>query len=203
MRLRNNPNAINILNESKYIINKFPFEINENTILEIGMGKGTMITNMAFDNPNFNYIGLEKFATPALQAMKKADKLNLENFHILIGDANNLLDYFTNKFQSIWLTFSDPWPKKRHFKRRLLYRDFLKIYKQILDPDGKVFLKTDNDALYDFAIEELNLINANIIYKTNDLHNSNQNYVKNYFTDYERKFANENKKINFIVFKFK
>ena len=108
MRLRNNPNALKILNDSKYIINQFPYEIKENTILEIGMGKGTMITNMAFDNPNTNYIGLEKFATPTLKALRKANNLNLNNFKILIGDANNLLNYFTNKFDSIWITFSDP-----------------------------------------------------------------------------------------------
>lgn len=202
MRLRNNPNALKILNDSKYIINQFPYEIKENTILEIGMGKGTMITNMAFDNPSTNYIGLEKFATPALKALRKATNLNLNNFKILIGDANNLLNYFTNKFDSIWITFSDPWPKKRHYKRRLVYRDFLKIYKEILKPNSNIYFKSDNDDLYNFAIEELKYINANIIYTTNDLENSKQQYIKNYFTDYEVKFKEKNKTINFIVFNF-
>lgn len=202
MRLRNNPNALKILNDSKYIINQFPYEIKENTILEIGMGKGTMITNMAFDNPNKNYIGLEKFATPALKALRKATNLNLNNFKILIGDANNLLNYFTNKFDSIWITFSDPWPKKRHYKRRLVYRDFLKIYKEILKPNSNIYFKSDNDDLYNFAIQELKYINANIIYTTNDLENSKQQYIKNYFTDYEVKFKEKNKTINFIVFNF-
>lgn len=202
MRLRNNPNALKILNDSKYIINQFPYEIKENTILEIGMGKGTMITNMAFDNPNTNYIGLEKFATPALKALKKATNLDLNNFKILIGDANDLLNYFTNKFDSIWITFSDPWPKKRHYKRRLVYRDFLKIYREILKPNSNIYFKSDNDDLYNFAIEELKYINANIIYTTNDLENSKQQYIKNYFTDYEVKFKEKNKTINFIVFNF-
>lgn len=202
MRLRNNPNALKILNDSKYIINQFPYEIKENTILEIGMGKGTMITNMAFDNPKTNYIGLEKFATPALKALRKATNLNLINFKILIGDANNLLNYFTNKFDSIWITFSDPWPKKRHYKRRLVYRDFLKIYKEILKPNSNIYFKSDNDDLYNFAIEELKYVNANIIYTTNDLENSKQQYIKNYFTDYEIKFKEKNKTINFIVFNF-
>lgn len=202
MRLRNNPNALKILNDSKYIINQFPYEIKENTILEIGMGKGTMIINMAFDNPNTNYIGLEKFATPALKALRKATNLNLNNFKILIGDANNLLNYFTNKFDSIWITFSDPWPKKRHYKRRLVYRDFLKIYKEILKPNSNIYFKSDNDDLYNFAIEELKYVNANIIYTTNDLENSEQQYIKNYFTDYEIKFKEKNKTINFIVFNF-
>lgn len=202
MRLRNNPNALKILNDSKYIINQFPYEIKENTILEIGMGKGTMITNMAFDNPSTNYIGLEKFATPALKALRKATNLNLNNFKILIGNANNLLNYFTNKFDSIWITFSDPWPKKRHYKRRLVYRNFLKIYKEILKPNSNIYFKSDNDDLYNFAIEELKYINANIIYTTNDLENSKQQYIKNYFTDYEIKFKEKNKTINFIVFNF-
>ena len=161
-----------------------------------------MITNMAFDNPNTNYIGLEKFATPALKALRKANNLDLNNFKILIGDANNLLNYFTNKFDSIWITFSDPWPKKRHYKRRLVYRDFLKIYKEILKPNSNIYFKSDNDDLYNFAIEELKYINANIIYTTNDLENSKQQYIKNYFTDYEVKFKEKNKTINFIVFNF-
>ena len=127
MRLRHNKNALQLINDSNYSIKNFPFHIEKNTTLEIGMGKGKMLSEMALDNPKMQFIGLEKYATPALFALKKIENLKLNNMCILIGDANKILEYFDNKFDTIWLTFSDPWPKKRHFKRRLVYRDFLKV----------------------------------------------------------------------------
>ncbi|KDE43033.1 tRNA (guanosine(46)-N7)-methyltransferase TrmB [Metamycoplasma hyosynoviae] len=201
MRLRYNKNADEILKNSEYTITNFPFNIEENSILEIGMGKGKMITEMAFENPNNNYIGIEKYSTVALSAMKKAVALNLNNFKIMIGDAKNILELFNGKFNTIWLTFSDPWPKKRHFKRRLVYREFLLLFKQVLRDNGTIYFKSDNDGLYEFALEELNAINAKIIFNTNDFHNSNFN-IKNYLTEYEEKFKNKGKNINFIAFKF-
>ncbi|MDC8921166.1 tRNA (guanosine(46)-N7)-methyltransferase TrmB [Metamycoplasma hyosynoviae] len=201
MRLRYNKNADEILKNSEYTITNFPFNVEENSILEIGMGKGKMITEMAFENPNNNYIGIEKYSTVALSAMKKASGLNLNNFKIMIGDAKNILELFNGKFNTIWLTFSDPWPKKRHFKRRLVYREFLLLFKQVLRDDGTIYFKSDNDGLYEFALEELNAINAKIIFNTNDFHNSNFN-IKNHLTEYEEKFKNKGKNINFIAFKF-
>ncbi|MDC8963227.1 tRNA (guanosine(46)-N7)-methyltransferase TrmB, partial [Metamycoplasma hyosynoviae] len=201
MRLRYNKNADKILKNSEYTITNFPFNVEENSILEIGMGKGKMITEMAFENPNNNYIGIEKYSTVALSAMKKAVALNLNNFKIIIGDAKNILELFNGKFNTIWLTFSDPWPKKRHFKRRLVYREFLLLFKQVLRDNGTIYFKSDNDGLYEFALEELNAINAKIIFNTNDFHNSNFN-IKNYLTEYEEKFKNKGKNINFIAFKF-
>ncbi|MDD7897675.1 tRNA (guanosine(46)-N7)-methyltransferase TrmB [Metamycoplasma hyosynoviae] len=201
MRLRYNKNADKILKNSEYNITNFPFNVEENSILEIGMGKGKMITEMAFENPNNNYIGIEKYSTVALSAMKKAVALNLNNFKIMIGDAKSILELFNGKFNTIWLTFSDPWPKKRHFKRRLVYREFLLLFKQVLRDNGTIYFKSDNDGLYEFALEELNAINAKIIFNTNDFHNSNFN-IKNYLTEYEEKFKNKGKNINFIAFKF-
>ncbi|MDC8917957.1 tRNA (guanosine(46)-N7)-methyltransferase TrmB [Metamycoplasma hyosynoviae] len=201
MRLRYNKNADKILKNSEYNITNFPFNVEENSILEIGMRKGKMITEMAFENPNNNYIGIEKYSTVALSAMKKAVALNLNNFKIIIGDAKNILELFNGKFNTIWLTFSDPWPKKRHFKRRLVYREFLLLFKQVLRDNGTIYFKSDNDGLYEFALEELNAINAKIIFNTNDFHNSNFN-IKNYLTEYEEKFKNKGKNINFIAFKF-
>ncbi|MDC8914729.1 tRNA (guanosine(46)-N7)-methyltransferase TrmB [Metamycoplasma hyosynoviae] len=201
MRLRYNKNADEILKNSEYTITNFPFNVEENSILEIGMGKGKMITEMAFENPNNNYIGIEKYSTVALSAMKKASGLNLNNFKIMIGDAKNILELFNGKFNTIWLTFSDPWPKKRHFKRRLVYREFLLLFKQVLRDEGTIYFKSDNDGLYEFALEELNAINAKVIFNTNDFHNSNFN-IKNHLTEYEEKFKNKGKNINFIAFKF-
>lgn len=201
MRLRFNKNAETSLMASPMTFKDFPIDNKKNTILEIGMGRGTMLTKLALMHPDIEYIGLEKYSTPAYSALKKAIDLNLENFHIIIGDAINLSTYFKNKIKTIWLTFSDPWPKKRHYKRRLVYRDFLKIYQNILDKDGVVYFKTDNDTLYQFAIDELKEINAKIIYQTSDLHHCNFE-IENVFTDYEEKFNKLNKNINFIAFTF-
>ncbi|AYN65574.1 tRNA (guanosine(46)-N7)-methyltransferase TrmB [Metamycoplasma hominis] len=201
MRLRFNKNAETSLMASPMTFKDFPIDNKKNTILEIGMGRGTMLTKLALMHPDIEYIGLEKYSTPAYSALKKAIDLNLENFHIIIGDAINLSTYFKNKIKTIWLTFSDPWPKKRHYKRRLVYRDFLKIYQNILDKDGVVYFKTDNDMLYQFAIDELKEINAKIIYQTPDLHHCNFE-IENVFTDYEEKFNKLNKNINFIAFTF-
>ncbi|AWX69643.1 tRNA (guanosine(46)-N7)-methyltransferase TrmB [[Mycoplasma] anseris] len=202
MRLRHNKEAIHILKESKYTINHFPFKLDHNTILEIGMGKGKMINELAKNHPELTYIGLEKYSTPALSSLKKLNQNNLENLFLLIGDAKDLLTYFEGKCQNIWLTFSDPWPKKRHFKRRLVYRDFLKLYEEILEEDGIIYFKSDNDGLYQFALEELTNYKANIIYHTSNLHHCNYP-IENYFTDYEQKFYELNKNINFIAFNFK
>ncbi|TPE57700.1 tRNA (guanosine(46)-N7)-methyltransferase TrmB [[Mycoplasma] falconis] len=201
MRLRHNKDALGIINESKYAILNFPYKTKKNTVLEIGMGKGRMITTLASLHPQINYIGLEKYSTPALGAIKKADELNLDNFKVIIGDAIKLEEYLANKVDTIWLTFSDPWPKKRHFKRRLVYRDFLSIYKKILADDGIIYFKSDNDGLYEYALEELKEFKAKIIYHTNDLHNCDFP-IENVFTDYEEKFNKMGKNINFIAFKF-
>lgn len=201
MRLRFNKNAETSLMASPMTFKDFPIDNKKNTILEIGMGRGTMLTKLALMHPDIEYIGLEKYSTPAYSALKKAIDLNLENFHIIIGDAINLSTYFKNKIKTIWLTFSDPWPKKRHYKRRLVYRDFLKIYQNVLDKDGMVYFKTDNYMLYQFAIDELKEINAKIIYQTSDLHHCNFE-IENVFTDYEEKFNKLNKNINFIAFTF-
>ncbi|WP_369085779.1 tRNA (guanosine(46)-N7)-methyltransferase TrmB [Metamycoplasma spumans] len=202
MRLRHNKDAINIIEESNYSIKTLPFLIKENTILEIGMGKGKMLSELAKNHPENIYIGLEKYSTPALSALKKIEENNLENMFILIGDAIKINEYFSGKINTIWLTFSDPWPKKRHFKRRLVYRDFLKQYKEILSEEGIIYFKSDNDGLYEFALEELEAFNANIIYKTTDLHNCDFE-IENHFTDYEKKFNELGKNINFIAFNFK
>ncbi|RMA78510.1 tRNA (guanine-N7-)-methyltransferase [Metamycoplasma subdolum] len=203
MRLRFNKNAEEIIKNSPFSIKDLPFRLDENCVLEIGMGKGKMICELAKNHPEQIFIGLEKYSTPALSAIKKINENNLENLFILIGDANKINEYFSGKCSTIWLTFSDPWPKKRHFKRRLVYREFLKLYELILDnKNGIIYFKSDNDGLYEFALEEIKEYGANLIYHTSDLHNSKFE-IENHFTDYEKKFFEQKKNINFIAFNFK
>ncbi|MDK2819215.1 MAG: tRNA (guanosine(46)-N7)-methyltransferase TrmB, partial [Mycoplasmataceae bacterium] len=172
MRLRNNPLANELLEKHNSIIKKIPIELDENTILEIGMGKGEMITKMALNQPLKKFIGIEKFPTVILKALKVIDEKKISNLNIVCQDILKLENSFEGKAKSIWLTFSDPWPKKRHYKRRLTYKKYLDIYKNILSDEGILLIKTDNDLLYNFSIESLIEYGAKIIYKTTDLYSS-------------------------------
>ncbi|OYD26558.1 tRNA (guanosine(46)-N7)-methyltransferase TrmB [Mycoplasma testudineum] len=187
--------------ESEYTINSFPYDNPVNTIIEIGTGKGEMITQMAQLNPNNFYIGIEKYAVPASYAIKKAEKLELKNIKFIIGDALELQSYFKNKISKIWLTFSDPWPKKRHASRRLSHENFLKLYQNILDENRIVHFKSDNNDLYEYTLESLNNFGANVIEKTTDI-NIVAHKINNIQTGYEKKFSSKGKNINYIKFKF-
>lgn len=201
MRLRNNPKAKDYLFELDFVLNDYPIKLDENTILEVGMGKGEMLSQIALNNPDLICIGIEKSPTVAFQAAKKSQELNLKNFFIVCNDIEKLLDKFEGKLKNIWLTFSDPWPKKRHYKRRLTYRKYLDIYKNLLSNDGILKIKTDNDLFFDWSKEEILDYGAQIIYQTNDLHNSSKN-DENIKTGYEIKWSSKGKNINYMEIKF-
>lgn len=201
MRLRNNPEANSIIEKHESIIKNIPIKVNENTIIEIGMGKGEMLTQMALNDSNKNFIGIEKFPTVILNALKIIDLKKITNLKIVCQDVLKLTDSFEGKVSTIWLTFSDPWPKKRHTKRRLTYKTYLDIYKKILSNDGILLIKTDNDSLYNFSLESLEKYGAKIVYKTTDLYSSNK-IKDNIPTGYEIKWHNRGKNINFIEAKF-
>lgn len=201
MRLRNDPNAKNILLESEYLIQDFPIVVDKNTVLEMGMGKGEMLVELARLNPDIQYIGIEKYPTVALKSMKKAKKLKLNNFKIINEDIINLPNLIKGNVDLIWLTFSDPWPKKRHFKRRLTYKTFLDIYKSLLTEEGKLKIKTDNDGFFDFSIESIVEYGAKIQNLTRDFHNSDLS-INNIMTGYEKKWSSKGKNINYLEIKF-
>lgn len=201
MRLRNNPKAKDYLFDFDFVLNDYPIKLDENTILEVGMGKGEMLSQIALNNPNLICIGIEKSPTVAFQAAKKAQELNLKNFFIVCSDLEKLLDKFEGKLKNIWLTFSDPWPKKRHYKRRLTYHKYLDIYNNLLSSDGILKIKTDNDLFFDWSKEEILDYGAQIIYQTNDLHNSSKN-DENIKTGYEIKWSSKGKNINYMEIKF-
>lgn len=206
MRLRNNPKADEILKNSEFVINgsseKY-FDNNNPIHLEIGMGKGDFIVQNAIKNPHINYIGIEKFSTVLIKALDKVEKNNLTNVKLMNVDANDLLDYFKqHSIDVIYLNFSDPWPKKRHYKRRLTYKSFLEIYEQLLNTDGYLQFKTDNQLLFESSLISMN--NYGCIFEeiSLDLHNSplDKDNIK---TEYERKFSGLGFRINLIRIKFK
>ncbi|TCG11845.1 tRNA (guanosine(46)-N7)-methyltransferase TrmB [Mycoplasma todarodis] len=202
MRLRNNPNAQVELDASKYTVKEYPFKVNKNVIIELGMGKGEMITQLAAQNPDKYYVGIEKFATVAHKAMKRAEKLELDNFSIIDKDIKDLPELIEGTVETIWLTFSDPWPKARHEKRRLTYKSFLDHYKNILSEDGVINMKTDNDKLFLYSLESMQEYGMEILAVTRDFHNSK--WVEgNVMTGYEKKWSESGKNINFLRARFK
>lgn len=197
MRLRNNPNAKKELQVSNYLVKIFPHKVFKNTIIELGMGKGKMITQLAKNNPKINYLGIEKYQTVAYSAMKKGKDKNLKNFKIICEDIKNLNNLIDGKVEKIWLTFPDPWPKKRHSKRRLTHINFINLYKKFLLKNGKIYFKTDNDKLFNWTIKHLNENKIKMKNITNDFHN-HKFFKDNIMTCYEKKWSLIGKKINYL-----
>ena len=208
MRLRNVKGAKEAMIESEYTINN-PEELkgrwkehfgNNNPIhLEIGTGKGRFITTLAQNNPDINYVGIEKYSSVLIRALEKQAELQIPNLIFIRMDAENVVDIFDKEeVDRIYLNFSDPWPKDRHAKRRLTSRQFLGRYNEFLKKDGTVEFKTDNRALFDFSVEETKEAGWNIIDITYDLHNSELN-EGNVMTEYEIRFSSEGVPINKMI----
>lgn len=201
MRLRNDPQAQAFLERSSYAIKTFPVKLDANVVLEVGMGKGEMLTQLALINPEITFIGIEKYPTVAMKAVRRAQRLALTNFQVLAYDLAELNDAFTGVVEQIWLTFADPWPKKRHYKRRLTYTTYLQIYQKLLSKSGILKIKTDNDEFFRWSIHSIVNFGATITYLTTDLHASDR-AAGNIATGYETKWHNQGKKINYMEVQF-
>ena len=199
MRLRNIKGSREAIADSEFTVNDFKeykgkwnevFE-NDNPIrIEIGMGKGKFITRLAKENPNINYIGIEKYSSVLLRALEKRKDLEIDNLIFVRMDAVEIEDAFdTEEVDRIYLNFSDPWPKDRHAKRRLTSKEFLGRYNLILKKDGMLEFKTDNRLLFDFSLEEVPLAGWKIIASTFDLHQDDTLNEGNIMTEYEQKFS--------------
>ena len=168
------------------------------------MGKGDFIIKMAQNNPNINFFGLDKFPTVIWKAINKLNKMTepLTNINFLAIDIKQIFDYFPNNFfNKIFLNFSDPWPKKRHAKRRLTSNNYLDIYKKILAKNGIVEFKTDNDNLYNYSLEIIKARkDIDIIKHVKNLYKFKK--TNGMLTEYEKKFIEMGSSIKFISFKF-
>ena len=199
MRLRNIKGATEAIESSPYCIQK-PTEMkgfwkdyikNDNPIhIEIGMGKGKFLMELASANPDINYIGIERYTSVLYRAIQKMDENPLPNVKFICIDAGLLPDVFDEKsIDKIYLNFSDPWPKDRHAKRRLTSRQFLECYDKILKNDGTIEFKTDNVDLFNFSLEEAPAAGWKILASTYDLHNDESLNKGNIMTEYEEKFS--------------
>ena len=172
--------------------------------LEIGCGKGNFIIKKALDNPLKNFIAIEGQETVILRALEKAKASKLVdgdmilNLKFMMSFVDNMNDFFEEKqLSGIYLNFSDPWPKARHAKRRLTYRKRLEDYGWAVKPGGFIEIKTDNDALYEFTLEEIAAVGYEISEQSRDLHSSGFD-SKNTTTEYEEKFKKNGKNINYV-----
>lgn len=202
MRLRNIPGADEIVSNSPFCIqdpvankgNWADYFGNTNPIhMEIGMGKGRFIMDLAKLNPNINYIGIERYTSVLLRAVQKMEENPLPNVRFLCIDAATLPEIFAEgEINRIYLNFSDPWPKDRHARRRLTSSDFLERYDQILATNGRLEFKTDNVGLFDFSLEEINNSEKwHIDVHTYDLHEDPMLNFGNVMTEYEEKFSSK------------
>ena len=200
MRLKHIKNADVIIANSPYLISN-PIDYkgkwnslfgNDNPIeIEIGTGKGKFIISLALDNPNVNYIGIEKYDSPLVSAVKRLEGVEINNLKLLCFDAANINDIFDKEVSKIYLNFSDPWPKNRHEKRRLTSSQFLEKYDLIFKDRKNIQLKTDNDAFYEYSLESL-INHGYEVIKTDTA------FIDKYTTEYEDKFTSIGKNINYI-----
>lgn len=212
MRLRNIPRAEGTI-QSHHAVIKRPEDQrgcwkqvfgNKNPVhIEIGMGKGRFILNMAKKYPNINFIGIERYSSVLLRAIEKYDTQefhDLKNIRFVCMDARNIGDVFTEgEVKKIYLNFSDPWPKARHAKRRLTSVEFLKRYESMLAPDGVVEFKTDNTGLFNFSLEQVREAGWVLRAFTYDLHRHVEMNKGNIMTEYEEKFSSRGNPINKLI----
>ena len=199
MRLRNIPGSREVIAASGWCVQE-PERAkggwkhiwgNGNPIhIEVGMGKGQFLMRLARENPEINYIGIEKYSSVLLRALQKLEEEPLENVRFIRMDAEELCQVFgRGEVSRIYLNFSDPWPKDRHAKRRLTSRQFFTRYHEILAADGRVEFKTDNAALFDFSLEEVPAAGWRLDGFTRDLHHDPVMNAGNIMTEYEERFS--------------
>lgn len=204
MRLRHIPGAEDKIASSPYVVQN-PEEQkgrwnqifgNDGLIeIEVGMGKGKFIMELARNHPEKNYVGIELYSSVLLRGLQKMGELQLKNLYFLCVDAKELAEYFAEgEISTVYLNFSDPWPKDRHAKRRLTSGNFMKVYDKILKKEGAVEFKTDNRTLFEYSLESIPAAGWIIREATFDLHHSDM-LEGNVMTEYETKFSAEGKPI--------
>ena len=200
MRLRNIAGSREVIADSNFTVKdpekkkglwkKEVFGNDNEVHIEIGMGKGRFLMDMAALHPDINYVGIEKYSSVLLRALQTQEQLLLPNVIFIRMDAETITEVFApGEVGKIYLNFSDPWPKDRHAKRRLPSREFLKRYDQILVPGGVVEFKTDNEDLFRFALEEIEPAGWTLDAVTYDLHNDEIMNEGNVMTEYEERFS--------------
>ena len=200
MRLKHIKGSEEIVEKSEIVIKnpeiykgnwKSVFGNNNKIYLEIGMGKGSFLIEHALKNKSVNFIGFEKYPSVLLNAIDRIEKEKIDNIKIICADAGNIDKIFYKDISKLYLNFSDPWPKKRHEKRRLTSDVFLKKYNSIFKGFKVIEQKTDNDMLFDYSLESYKRNHYFVLKK-------NRNYFDSIRTEYENKFISKGKNINYV-----
>ena len=204
-------NANEIIEKSSYLI-KNPsnyknswsklFGNNNPICLELGMGRGSFIIDMAKSHPNINYIGLELDVNQTATAVKNIGDIKLNNLKMICADANDIVNFFGKEIDTIYLTFSEPWPKKQDEKKRFTSMNYLKLYDRIFKKNKHIILKTDNKILFQSAMESLSQYWYSFDKVSVDLHNDERK-IENIMTDFERQYYKEHRLIYFVDATFK
>ena len=201
MRLRNIPRAEGTIHQRgcwrQVFGNKHPI------CIEIGMGKGRFILNMAKAHPEINFVGIERYSSVLLRAVEKFDTeefKELRNVRFICMDARRIEEVFAEgEVERIYLNFSDPWPKARHARRRLTSTEFLERYRNVLVPYGELEFKTDNTELFNFSLEQIKEAGWTLTAFTYDLHHNEEMVRGNIMTEYEERFSGKGNPINKLI----
>ncbi len=215
MRLRHIPGSEKFVADSNFVVDcpefykgkwkKSVFHREAALHVEVGMGKGGFLLGMAERHPEIDYIGIERYATVLLKAIKKrqreeADGKKLANLVYAYTDAILLPEIFSeNEADRIYLNFSDPWPKSKQSNRRLTSPTYLDLFRRILVEDGELHFKTDNEALFSYSLKSLPSAGWSIVYSTWDLHHDVKHMEENVMTEYEEKFSGRGNRIFKLV----
>ncbi len=196
--VKNHPKGIVEPQDYEYSIRE-KFENDNPLHVELGCGKGRFIRGMAANNPDINFLGFEKSIKVAYRCVKCCSNDNAKNYYIVYSNGDVLSEIFPEKsIERIYLNFSDPWPKPSHYKRRLTHKGFLDIYRKVLKDNGEIHMKTDNNDLFEYSVEQLEQDTWELVLVTRDLHSSEYS-EGNIMTEYEEKFSESGKKINKLI----
>lgn len=204
-------NASSILDTSKYLIKnpenykgkwKEVFCNNNPICIELGMGRGNFIIEMAKKHPNINYIGIELDRSQTATAINNIRGNELKNLRMICSDARNIIDFFGKEIDTIYLTFSEPWPKKQDEKKRFTHESYLRLYDRVFKKNKHIILKTDNKILFSSALESLSSYWYIFDKVSLDLHNDERN-IENVMTDFEKQYFKEKRPIFYVDASFK
>ena len=211
MRYNTVNNAKEIINKSNYIV-KNPenykgkwnslFNNDKPIMLELGMGRGSFIINMALTHPNINYIGLELDTNQIAYAANNIGAKKIDNLKMIHADAKDIVNIFGKEINTIYLTFSEPWPKKQDERKRFTHESYLRIYDRIFKKNKHIILKTDNKVLFQSSLESLSKYWYTFNRVSLDLHNDERK-IENIMTDFEKQYYKEKRSIYYIDAEFK
>ena len=198
--LKKEPNIVDIDGSRAGRISEW-FDNDQPIYIEVGSGRGQFITTLAAKHPEINFISMEREKSVMIKVLDKVIEQGLTNIKLICNDAIELNDYFKDgEVSRLYLNFSDPWPKKRHTKRRLTYQTYLALYKQVLKDDGEIHFKTDNRGLFAYSLESMSQFGMYFTKINLNLHEEDDE--ENIETEYERKFSDKGSRIYRMEAKF-